>query len=234
MHHRGGLGSAVLLLQHAHRSAGTAPARALQSTHNQPPTINTHPTTTTTTTPLFHSSTLIGVQVQSTHDHHPSTQSSRHPLSHLPIHQSIFQSIYQLHHPRPAYSTPPNPIHPSTHQSIHSSINQSIYQLAVNGLRSYAMNCGGGGLGKWWWFVIPRSWSVHLLVFYFLSPQADQRVLRQLIVSYLARIDEKLKEHDIGELHSVSINVVELLVSYIIEILYSNRWRRVVFHVFAY
>ena len=30
-------------------------------------------------------------------------------------------------------------------------------------------------------------------------PQADQRVLRQLIVSYLPPVDEKLKEHDIGE-----------------------------------
>ena len=28
--------------------------------------------------------------------------------------------------------------------------------------------------------------------------QADQRVLRQLIVSYLPKLDESLKEHDIG------------------------------------
>lgn len=29
--------------------------------------------------------------------------------------------------------------------------------------------------------------------------QADQRVLRQLIVSYLPHTDEQLKEHDIGK-----------------------------------
>ena len=30
--------------------------------------------------------------------------------------------------------------------------------------------------------------------------QADQRVLRQLIVSYLPKLDESLKEHDIGKI----------------------------------
>ena len=45
-------------------------------------------------------------------------------------------------------------------------------------------------------------WLVHFLILMHMSFifQADQRVLRQLIVTYLPELDSILKEHDIGEL----------------------------------
>ena len=35
--------------------------------------------------------------------------------------------------------------------------------------------------------------------------KADQRVLRQLIVSYLPKLDESLKEHDIGKVNFTKV-----------------------------
>lgn len=48
--------------------------------------------------------------------------------------------------------------------------------------------------------ILPPSYFSSTL----LGVQTDQRVLRQLIVQYLPRLDQLLQEHDIGETHTAS------------------------------